>query len=239
MTKKKGIKLAILTIMLLISMIPTSKVYAAAPKIDKSYRVWLYENPINPNNITESYMEIWMKNWTKNGKITKIKNVNPLVADVTKKYCGPSSFEVKAKAEGTTKVTFRYAGKKYSTKIIVKKWENPCQMFKIGNVDYTSRFDISDAYCWGNRKKDINAKISIKPKKGWKLVKIENYPGKMQKHMIKNNSKMKLSIKESWTEVYAYFKNKKTKEMVRLKFWYSDSKMWEEGNYFYNQFDFK
>ena len=239
MTKKKGMKLAFLVIMILINMIQTSKAYAAAPKIDKSYRVWLYENPIDPGFGEERENQIMVQNWTKNGKITKIKNGNPSIADVrTTSYNSPWLC-VKAKAEGTTKVTFRYAGKKYSTKLIVKKWESPCEEFKIGNVDYADRFDKSDAYCWGNRKKDIKSKISIKPKEGWKLVKIESYPGKLQKQKIKNNSKMKLSIKAGWTEVYAYFKKKQTKEMIRLKFWYSDSKNWKEGNYFYNQYDFK
>lgn len=134
-------------------MIPTSKVHAAAPKINKSYKVWLYENPVHPYSDTPVRYHIIMQNQKRNGKITKIKNENPNVADVSRYAYSGSWLSVNAKAEGTTKVTFRYAGKKYSTKIIVKKWENPCQEFKIGNADYANCFNVSDAYCLGNRKK--------------------------------------------------------------------------------------
>ncbi len=90
------------------------------------------------------------------------------------------------------------------------KYENPCQSFKVGNTNYTKYFKKSRHFNHNNRKKDITATIKVRPKKGWKLTKIEvqnMYDGTKK---ARNNSKIKLSIKGTGTGVHAYFKNIKT-----------------------------
>lgn len=112
--------------------------------------------------------------------------------------------------EGTSKVSFRYAGKAFTQKITVVKYEDPCKSFKIGSTNYTKYFKKSRHFNHNNRKKDITATIKIVPKKGWKLTKIEvqnMYDGTKR---VKNNSKVTLSIKGTGTGLYAYFKNTKT-----------------------------
>lgn len=52
-----------------------------------------------------------------------------------------SAVALTTKKAGTTKITFKYAGKKYTSTITVKNWENPCESFKIGSKDYTSKFN--------------------------------------------------------------------------------------------------
>lgn len=230
---KKAMAGVFILVLMICCIAPVCKVWAAAPKIEKSYKVWLYDGTEGAKQTDQVYSKIiFISNWTKNGKITKLKNSNPSVADVSISPYNKCSLIVTAKSEGTAKVTFRYAGKKLSTKVVVEKWDSPCETFKIGNKDYAGYFERSERYCLGNRKKDISAKIQIKPKEGWKLLKIHSYASKLKLKKIKNNSKMRLSIKASWTEVYVYFKNKKTGEQQELVFLYSDSKVWRGGNVF-------
>lgn len=231
-TKKAMIKF-FLFIFMIFGIVPACKVQAAAPKIEKSYKVWLYNGTEGTEQSDQVYSKsIYISNLTKNGKITKLENSNPSVADVSVSQYGKNSVVVKAKSEGTAKLTFQYAGKKLSTKIVVEKWDSPCEMFKIGNKDYASYFERSERYCLGNRKKDISAKIKIKPKNGWKLIKINSYASKLKQKKIRNNSKMRLSIKGLYTQVEVYFKNKKTGEQRKLIFLYSDSTVWRNGNVF-------
>lgn len=201
----------IMVLIITITTVPIGElnVKAASPSVDKVRKMTLYEG-------REGWiLGINIKNPVKNGKITKIKSSNPNVVRVTKAsylYNGAGYTPV---GEGTAKITFTYAGKKLSTKIIVKKYVNPCKMFKIGNTDYAKNFDVSEHYNHNRRKKTVSAKIKIKPKEDWKLTKIEYVLGKK----IKNNSKVKLSPWGSYgtgVGIYAYFKNKNTGETQGL-----------------------
>lgn len=57
------------------------------------------------------------------------------------------------------------------------------------------------------------------PKKGWKLVKIEEQQMFDGEKKIKNNSK--INLKRLGTKIYAHFKNIKTGERLQLCFNYS------------------
>lgn len=234
-TKKAAVGVFLLVLMICI-IAPVCKVWAAAPKVEKSYKIWLYDGTQGMRKSDQIYTKlISVENWKKNGKITKLNNSNPAVADISKSPYSKSIIFVKGKAEGTAKLTFQYAGKKLSTKIIVEKWESPCEKFKIGNRDFADCFERSERYCLGNRKKDISAKIQIKPKQGWKLLKINSYASKINFKKIKNNSKMRLSVKGLYTQVEVYFKNKKTGQQRKLVFLYSNNVVWRNGN-IYNYF---
>ena len=100
------------------------------------------------------------------------------------------------------------------------KYKNPCQSFKVGNTNYTKYFKKSRHFNHNNRKKDITATIKVRPKKGWKLKKIEVFNIYDGVKKVKNNSKVTLSIKGTGTGLYAYFKNAKTGVVQRLELGY-------------------
>lgn len=171
--------------------------------IQKSATYYLYENKITHGGIISIYGQV------PNAKITNLKNSNPNVVklNLNQEY-GIIGYTILK--EGISKVSFRYAGKTLTQKITVVKYENPCQSFKVGNTNYTKYFKKSRHFNHNNRKKDITATIKVRPKKGWKLTQIEVqniYDGTKK---VKNNSKIKLSIKGTGTGVHAYFKNIKT-----------------------------
>lgn len=229
MIMKKLTKKMIATIMvflLTITAIPvgTMNTQAASPKINKKLEFRYYEGL---NGTATCY--IYIQNPTKNGKITKIKNSNSEVAKLG--VYNKNVLTVQPKTVGTSKVSFMYAGKKFKTTITVKKWENPCKQFKIGNVDYAKKFEKTEQYNLNNRKTNQTAKISVKPKKGWKLLKIATIDMERGYKKVKNNSKIKLLTKYTGTGVYAYFKNTKTGERERIYFGYSGQKAASENIY--------
>ena len=71
-----------------------------------------------------------------------------------------------------------------------------------------------------SEQKNVTGKITIKPKKGWKLKKIEVFNIYDGVKKVKNNSKVTLSIKGTGTGLYAYFKNAKTGVVQRLELGY-------------------
>lgn len=210
----KKLMAALLVLAIAVTAIPAANVQAAAPKVPKNCKFWFYEWKSGT-----SIASIYIQNPTAKGKITKLKNSNPSVAKVA--VGGNNYLTVEIKKAGTSKVTFTYAGKKFSTKISIKKWESPCSQFKVGKKDYAKYFKKSGQYNLNRQKKDRTEKIKITPKKGWKLTKIENLTPDSEK-TVKNNSKVKLSIKFTGTAVFAYFKNIKTGEKRKLYFGYSE-----------------
>lgn len=220
---------AILAIIILATAMggaPTMTAQAASPKIEKNLYFRLYKLKCS------AYVQI--QNATK-GKVTKLKNSNPSVAKVSVAkpfYATDGKYLlIEPKKAGTTKVSFYFAGKKLSTKIMVQKWENSCKVFKIGNKDYAKNFTKSEQFNSSRHKKDITAKIKITPKKDWKLLKIERMTANEPIKKIKNNSKVKLSIKWTGTGIYAYFKNTKTGVRERLYFGYGADDMRDENYY--------
>lgn len=219
--KKAAVIMAVVILVTAMGAIPTMNAQAAAPKIEKNLYFRLYQ-PYSGS----AYVSI--SNAT-SGKITKLKNSRPSVAKVSVK--NEKYLMVEPKKAGTAKVSFYFAGKKLSTKITVQKWENPCKVFKIGNKDYAKNFIKSEQFNSERHKKDITVKIKITPKKDWKLLRIERMTAYEPIKKIKNNSKIKLSIKWTGTGIYAYFKNIKTGVRERVYFGYGDSPIKDENYY--------
>lgn len=194
--------------------IGTLKVQAASPTIEKNLNYYLYGNRATSTNF------VYIKNPVNNGKITNLKNSNSQVVEVT--AMNPYGIlRICPKKEGTSKISFRYAGKTFSRTVTVERYENPCQSFKVGNTNYTKYFNKSRHFNHNKRKKDVTGTISIKPKKGWKLEKIEVYNMSIGRKAVKNNSKITMSINWTGTGVDAYFKNIKTGRMQKLTLGYS------------------
>lgn len=213
--KKSKMAALLLVFALAFGILPAAPAQAAAPKIAKKLQYYMYEG------FSDVTMYVYLEYQAAKGKVSQIKNSNPSVAKVT---AGPKngSLSITLRAEGTTKVTFKYAKKKYTTRITVTKWESPCKTFKIGSRNYAKYFEKSGQYNLNNQKKDITAKIKVTPKSGWRLQKIERFTSTDAKpQKVKNNSKVKLTMDDTGTGVYAYFKNTKTKEIRRLYFGYS------------------
>ena len=118
---------------------------------------------------------------------------------------GSSGSDFIAKKAGTAKITMKgkkgNKAKKYKCTVKVVKYKNPVKKFKIGKKDYTSKLNkpvYQDAWAAMKVKKG-KAKISIKPKNGWKVKKIRywweqfdaegNLVNQFDKK-VKNNSKI-------------------------------------------------
>ena len=214
---------AIMSIIILATVVGAAPTMTAqaAPKIEKNLYFRIYKTYLGSDYVPIS-------NAT-SGKITKLKNSKPSVAKVS--VINEKYLLVRPKKVGTTKVSFYIAKKKLSTKITVQKWENPCKVFKIGNKDYAKNFIKSEQFNSERHKKDITVKIKITPKKDWKLLRIERMTAYEPIKKIKNNSKIKLSIKWTGTGIYAYFKNIKTGVRERVYFGYGDSPIKDENYY--------
>ncbi len=215
MKKAKKVIAMMAMVTVIISCFPALQVGAAAPQIYDT-QIFMYQG-----EISETYL--YIQNPTKTGKITGLKNSNPKVAKVS--VYQKNQLKVRPKSKGTTKISFKYAGKKLSAKITVVNWENPCAKFKIGKKDYAEYFERTDQYILSGQKKNRKVKIDISPASGWKLLKIErsgvNKSGGMVMLKTKNHSNIKLSVKDGGMAVYAHFKNKKTGEKRVLMFWYT------------------
>ena len=222
--RKFMMALAMMVLMFGLTIVGASKVQAANPFIEKNVSYYLYENQRPSGGFIIVYDPL------PNGKISNIKNSNPNVVKVElDEQFG--AIRVNVLKEGTSKVSFRYAGKAFTQKITVVKYEDPCKSFKIGSTNYTKYFKKSRQFNHNNRKKDITATIKIVPKKGWKLTKIEvqnMYDGTKK---ARNNSKIKLSIKGTGTGVHAYFKNTKTGVVQELFLGYSCERYPSENIY--------
>ena len=211
----KKIRKIMMTLTMLVFMfgmanIGSVKVQAASPSIDKSVTYNLYKG-------VEMTYNVWVRNPVTNAKITGLKNSNSKVVKVTaSKDARYPYVAVKLVGEGTAKISFQYAGKTLTQKITVTEYKNPCKLLKIGKTNYAKCFNKSGHYNHNKRTKDVTGKISIKPKKGWKLKKIEVFNMYDGVKKVKNNSKVTLSIKGTGTGLYAYFKNVKTGVVQRL-----------------------
>ena len=129
-------------------------------------------------------------------KISNVKSSNPKVATIQLDhhvYSGTHvySINVTIKKAGTTKLSFKWGGKKYNIKYIVKKYTNPVKAFKIGSKDFASRFApkaLTHAGMYvsmGSKATSYNGKVQIQPAKGWKISKIW-YWGNNKLRFIKN-----------------------------------------------------
>ena len=212
--KKIMMTLTMVAFMFGLANIRSVKVQAASPSIDKRVTYNLYKGQVG-------FGSVWVRNPVTNAKITGLKNSNSKVIEVTAREDDMyPHVEIKLVGEGTTKISFQYAGKTLTQKITVRKYKNPCKLLKIGKTNYAKCFNKSGHYNHNKRTKNVTGKITIKPKKGWKLKKIEVFNIYDGVKKVKNNSKVTLSIKGTGTGLYAYFKNAKTGVVQRLELGY-------------------
>ena len=118
---------------------------------------------------------------------------------------------------GKTELSFvGKSGKIYTINLTVVKYSNPVSKFKIDSKNYASKFKKSSMPALTSSGKQ---KISIKAKKGWKVVDLHytfyNYSGKIKTKKFKNNRSVNISKKYSGF-IDATLKNKKTNAITIL-----------------------
>lgn len=147
--------------------------------------------------------------------LKKSRSSNPKVAVIRKdKYLGNCFAVIKKAGKTTLKIYAKSTeGGDYQTykiRVIAGKYIDPAAKFKVGKNDFTSQFKKTSI---GESAARIKGKISITPKKGWKLKSVyaKHYEGKIRK--LKNNRSV--SINDEWT-LMAKFKNKKSGKIIVL-----------------------
>ena len=156
-----------------------------------------------------------------NKAISAAKSSNKKVATVKANkstYNGSTYYwlTVQIKKAGTTKITYKFGGKKYSVKYKVKNYVNPLKKLKIGSKNYASKFnpkalssgsDLAVASVGSMPK----GKVSIKLKSGWKFVKGWYWKNNTMKY-FKNGGK----IPSGCQAIYLWVKKGNQRERLSL-----------------------
>ena len=226
-----GKKLMAITLLLtmVITMLPVTEVQAKSPTFSKKIYMKCYPNRPDKNRTYGVVQNIYYP--TQNGKVTQLKNSNPEIAIVSKSEYDKNGIVITPQKAGKTKITFKYAGKKFTSTIIVVEHENPFESIKIGKKNITKYFNVSDHYAMNKQKKALKGKINIKLKKDWKIEYINIYDRQYNTKKVKNKSNVKL---EGDSTLVIRVRNKKTKKLDQIQFDYT-SKQYESA-YFYRVF---
>ncbi len=136
------------------------------------------------------------------GKITSVKSSKKSVASISK-YKKKYLF-VTPKKKGTTKITVKAGGKKYTCRFTNAKYENPFKSFKVDNSERASSFNdqYSGPLLWLTPNEPTP--ISIKLKSGYKLKKM-TYNGKT----VRNGGS--ITAKEDASDSYLRIEIRNTK----------------------------
>lgn len=110
---------------------------------------------------------------SKKSQIKNLKSSNKKVKVEAKEGYVVAKYPNKAL---TTTITCTVKNKKLSTKLIVKKYQNPAKTYKIGSKNYASIFNYNSRNYEG--KKCKNQKFTVAAKKGWKITSVNIYTGK-------------------------------------------------------------
>ncbi len=133
------------------------------------------------------------------GSVTNIKSSNTKVVRAKRLGTYTLLYLDPLKA-GTSKVTYKYKGKKYTATIVVKNWANPVKTLTVGGKNYASKFTSKAvkkrgefAYMIDVAK--LNGTVKVKPASGWKLQsikygKFDRWGGWFEYRTIKNGSKV-------------------------------------------------
>ena len=154
-------------------------------------------------------------NWfnvTGSKKFSALKSSKKSVAKVEKD--GSKKLMVTVKKPGTTKISFKYGGKKKTVKMVVKKYTCPVKTFKIGSKNLTKKYKKTDLY---DTTATYTGKLKVKAKSGWKVGKIKVLRmGDEDTGLttIKSGSK----IKDMDAYIYVQMINKKTKGEIILQY---------------------
>ena len=143
-------------------------------------------------------------------KITNVSSSNPSVATAGAMHYGSYyGLQVQINSVGTTKISYKINGKKRSVNYVVKEYANPFASLKVGGKDCTAAFNPgsvknSVGYIVSG---PLSGKLSVKLKKGWKLVKAW-VPGRSIKY-VKNGGKVSKT-----RTIGFYIKKGKQKEQI-------------------------
>lgn len=158
------------------------------------------------------------------GKITQLKSSDKKVATVKKeKSSFYSCIEITPKSADTTKISFKYGGKKYTSTVYVTDYENPFKSIKVGKKDLTKKFDKSNEYVY-KQKHNMSGKLKIKLKKDWKVKSMYlGYPDDKGGQVVKNNKNISLrtDMYDGTCYLSILLQNKKTKEELPIQLEYS------------------
>ena len=190
----------------------------AAVNLDKiaypeSRTVWSCDEGIGD----DEDLYLYGSNKPKGAKIINLKSSNPKI--VKAKVQDKVDIYFTRKKAGTTTLSYdlvwneedgTQSTKHFTTKVTLWKYQNPCKTFSFNGKNFAPKFK-KHPFFW-KRKLGTKVKISVKPKKGWKLVRLGYYGGKK----IKNNSVVKLK-KGIFTFISADFKNIKTKRVRSVR----------------------
>lgn len=154
--------------------------------------------------------EIW---YMTNKSVKNPKSSNIKVAGMGLRDWGSVKYLVVVPHKaGTTKLSFTYNGKKYTTTYTVMDWKNPVKKFTIGKTNIASKFKQSSSFAYNSSKRTfLGKKVSVSPASGWKVVSIEANTGKALKK-IKNGA----TIPKSAYSVVVTLQHTKTGAIAHL-----------------------
>ena len=216
-TKKRAVKFLLAAFALISAFGAAMTANAAAPKLSTG-KVTTYVGGVTEVTIKGVKTQDFIDN-----KVSiEAEGFNYSVASV---YGGPGAkmtsncvVSILGNKKGKTKatITVRYGDnleqkKDLKLNVTVNKYTNPCASLKIGKKNYASKFKKKTYTDITLPKK--SAKISVKPKKGWKLSRIFSLkflgPANTKVVKIKNNKKLDKSKLQS--AIFVEFQNIKTK----------------------------
>lgn len=139
----------------IITTLPATEVQAAAsPKFPKTIDMLIYSDNAGKSVSQGGYYSVIYP--TSNGKVTQLKSSNVEVATVDKTTGTPNNtFLIMPNSPGTTKVTFKYARKKFTSTVNVINYENPFSSIKIGSRNFTKNFNASNHYSLHKQKREM------------------------------------------------------------------------------------
>ena len=183
----------------------------------------------------------------KSAKIKNLKSNNKKLLRVwLKKLPGGNMILLKYLGAGSASFSYDIVYKKktyhYTSHVFIKKYKNPCKRFQVGDVNYASQFN-GNTLCEAEKESRTERyKITIKPQKGWELVKLIQWNPKGKEKELKNNGMLKLNGKIQSGSGFlaplryyfgsafmeATFLNKMTGETQKLNFHLSQKAHWME-----------
>lgn len=162
----------------------------------------------------------YIRNMPKNGKITKVTSKNSKVATAGVALYAKNGVQLTVKKPGNTtfEVTVKAGKKTYKLKasLTVCSYTSPVSSVKIGSKQYASAFKknnrVSIAY-----KKNGKYRLSVTPKKDWKLLSSGYYEGFTSK-AVSNNGTFTVKKKNGCLLLTFYNSKKNIAESIRVEF---------------------
>ena len=153
-----------------------------------------------------------------NASIKNITVSNKKIVKVDEKN-GRLQIRPQKAGTATLKFSVKYGqkSKKFSTKISVYKYANPVKAYTIGNLHLEKKYDKAASY-QVKITKDMNVRLDVKAKSGWKINSITYYcNGRMTRY---NTTSPVIRMKKTLgSSIQINFKNKKTGLLENIILW--------------------